>query len=1472
MSEKTVFGRFWSILMIIVLVLSGLLIIIPYAQKNPTVSAASTWTETSNVDFNKGTIDKVEVSGSGTAANIILDSNEWRSLKPNTKPSGRMGHAMATFDETETVLFFGGYSGKVNSDTWYFDFSKETWFEKLPKTKPSERTDHAMAAVYHTDNVVLYGGFDSKGYLKDTWVYDLSLTDWALKTIIGGDKITARAHHAMATIYGYDVVVLFGGSSIKFLDDTWTYDLGDNKWALKNPSKNPTARRNHAMTNFYKDDKVLLFGGETSPGKYNSETWVYDFSSSIWTKQSPKTSPSARHNHSMAPIIGTDKIVLFGGDTGKENDETWVYDLSDDDWTKLTPFSSPKARVSHAMANDWKSDNVVLFGGRSGLGYSSETWSFDYGKYLTSGSFISAANDTGGNSSFSTLSWNSSFDLSTSIKFQLRSADTEAGLSSESFLGPDGAKTTYYLISGTSIWSGHAGDRWIQYKVYLATTVTSKTPVLKDITIVYNNLPLKPSPLSPTKDILLSNNKPTFKWAFNDKDSTGQAGYQVIIDDDKSFSEIEYDSKEIASENSAYTPSKAILDGSWYWKVRTQDSDGAWGPFSDYQKFTIDAIPPEPFTPTAEPKNWTNNTQPVISFDTTDLTSGVDHFEVKIDDGTFSIQTSPYKLPEQQDGVHNITVKAYDVAKNYRESYVEVYIDSTPPESFTPMANPSIWSTNKQPEITFASNDTTSGFDHYEVSIDHGTFSIKTSPFTLNPQPDGLHTITVRAYDVAGNFAEGEVEVKIDTSAPSITHTPVTSGTKGFPITIIVLVTDEHSGIDQVTLFSKKPAESRYATIIMDADGDTYSYEIPAESVTADGIEYYLKAEDKSTPKNVIYFGREGETTLEPASLTDIDISITEDDLTPPSITHIPIIKATLEDTIIIQAAVTDDASGVNQVELSYKKKTDSGYTNLTMTKSATMYTAEIPSEAKSSEGIEYYIKATDKAPTPNIAYFGANGQVVEMPNSLTDIDITIIEQDLSAPTVIDKLPVGNDVAVGTTIKVTFSEAMNQPATEGAFSISPAMSGMSNWEANSLLFSSDNPFSYNTQYTISISTSAKDQAGNYLETEFSWQFTTTSVIDITPPTILDIIPEGTDVSVDTKIAVAFSESMQKEFTEYAFSISPSVKGTFQWVGATLSFIPSLPLDYETEYFVTISTKAQDLVGNNLESDYSWSFITELLQDTTPPTVKYKSPKGFDILVNTTIQIAFSEKMEKTATEHAFSIIPNILENGTLDWLGDATLTFTPYFPLAYGTIYNVTISTGAKNLMGNNLEEDVSWSFTTMNKPETDGGDGDGTDGDGNGGEDGIDKGSGDEHNEWEYWEPIITILTIIGTVIAALIGFFRLRKKQTKLRKFLDRIDSTFNSYKMNYQTCEKELITLKDTIKKEFQAGKIEDNHYLILDKKIDDYLSDMRLTKMEEDGEVLKAYETRTGKRDPGLRTKRKTAGTATKSSPTKPKKDE
>ena len=52
---------------------------------------------------------------------------------------------------------------------------------------------------------------------------------------------------------------------------------------------------------------------------------------------------------------------------------------------------------------------------------------------------------------------------------------------------------------------------------------------------------------------------------------------------------------------------------------------------------------------------------------------------------------------------------------------------------------------------------------------------------------------------------------------------------------------------------------------------------------------------------------------------------------------------------------------------------------------------------------------------------------------------------------------------------------------------------------------------------------------------------------------------------------------------------------------------------------------------------------------------------------------------------------------------DTTATFTPTTALDYNKTYTATITTGAKDLLGNALEDDYSWSFTTQSEPPTDG-------------------------------------------------------------------------------------------------------------------------------------------------------------------------
>jgi len=95
------------------------------------------------------------------------------------------------------------------------------------------------------------------------------------------------------------------------------------------------------------------------------------------------------------------------------------------------------------------------------------------------------------------------------------------------------------------------------------------------------------------------------------------------------------------------------------------------------------------------------------------------------------------------------------------------------------------------------------------------------------------------------------------------------------------------------------------------------------------------------------------------------------------------------------------------------------------------------------------------------------------------------------------------------------------------------------------------------------------------------------------PEVVAVSPEpgAKDVPVDAKISATFSKPMDKASTEAAFSIQPTVTGSFSWSDNTMTFSPEGKLAYGTKYTVTISTGAKDKEGNALAQPYTWSFTT-----------------------------------------------------------------------------------------------------------------------------------------------------------------------------------------------------------------------------------------------------------------------------------------
>ena len=106
-------------------------------------------------------------------------------------------------------------------------------------------------------------------------------------------------------------------------------------------------------------------------------------------------------------------------------------------------------------------------------------------------------------------------------------------------------------------------------------------------------------------------------------------------------------------------------------------------------------------------------------------------------------------------------------------------------------------------------------------------------------------------------------------------------------------------------------------------------------------------------------------------------------------------------------------------------------------------------------------------------------------------------------PDIIFTIPPGSNVSIIANISVVFSEAMNQTSVESAISISPTISGISyTWLNDQTLvvhFSGVIPF--NTTFSITIDTGAKDLAGNILANDYSWQFMTADEPEIVQPSV-----------------------------------------------------------------------------------------------------------------------------------------------------------------------------------------------------------------------------------------------------------------------------------------------------------------------------------------------------------------------------------
>jgi len=111
-------------------------------------------------------------------------------------------------------------------------------------------------------------------------------------------------------------------------------------------------------------------------------------------------------------------------------------------------------------------------------------------------------------------------------------------------------------------------------------------------------------------------------------------------------------------------------------------------------------------------------------------------------------------------------------------------------------------------------------------------------------QPYYYKFTVVQTSMVESDFSNVATATPIDTIAPVVSHTPVTSAPPGLPLTLNANVTD-NVAVQSVTLFYRALGGSNYSSRAMTkTTGDRYSATLEGSLMVSPGIEYYIQASD----------------------------------------------------------------------------------------------------------------------------------------------------------------------------------------------------------------------------------------------------------------------------------------------------------------------------------------------------------------------------------------------------------------------------------------------------------------------------------------------------------------------------------------------------------------------------------------------------------------------------------------------------
>jgi len=215
--------------------------------------------------------------------------------------------------------------------------------------------------------------------------------------------------------------------------------------------------------------------------------------------------------------------------------------------------------------------------------------------------------------------------------------------------------------------------------------------------------------------------------------------------------------------------------------------------------------------------------------------------------------------------------------------------------------------------------------------------------------------------------------------------------------------------------------------------------------------------------------------------------------------------------------------------------------------------------------------------------------------------DPTVTDKAPPTVTLTDPTNTATGITLNKTINITFSEEMD-PATITSSTITlmqgtTPVAAIVSYTGTIATLTLTSNLSPNKAYTGTVTTGAKDVAGNTMASNYTFSFTIGTALDLAPPTVVSTSPasNATGVATSQVVGITFNEAMTSaSITTSAFTLkngNTAVAGTVTYSGTTATFTPSTALAAGTVYTASMSTGAKDVAGNMMMSAMTWNFTT-----------------------------------------------------------------------------------------------------------------------------------------------------------------------------------------------------------------------------------------------------------------------------------------